>query len=91
VVTSLATSANGCVIDWTNALQDATHGTPLGADIYVDGSKLTYLQWWSPTLTAPITTYTATGLAPGVHTIQVDNFDSAGEGPMSAPRSCTVT
>lgn len=90
VVTSLATTAGGCIVNWVNAVQDTTHGTPLGADIYVDGTKLNYVQWWSPTLTTPVTTYTVTGLAPGSHTLEIDNFNSAGEGPMSVMKSFTL-
>jgi hypothetical protein len=89
-ITSISVTANSCVVRWTNALPDVDHGSPLGADFYVDGQKRTYVQWWDPTLTTPITIYALTGLAPGTHAIQVDNFDSGGEGTKSPVMTCDL-
>ena len=58
----------------------------LGNDVYRDGVKVAWPGWPG----AAVTVYADAGVAHGSHTYTVSAYNSAGEGPRSAPATVKV-
>jgi len=86
-VVALAPTGLGATVHGpTVTLTWANPAGMLGDDVYRDGVKVAWPGWPG----AAVTAYTDNGVAHGSHTYTVSAYNSAGEGPRSAPVTVTV-